>query len=539
MDRRRASALITVLIVIVMLTLGAYTFVEFMLIEATATDRASRLAQSQASADSGVEYLATLLSNREEIVTENLFHNPTMFAGVIMRENTETRAQSRFTLIAPSEHDATYTQVRYGTVDESGKLNVNIIPNLDLEEEDARALLLPLPGMTDSIADAILDWVDTDEEARQFGAESDVYQSYSPAYAAANRPITSIEELLMVEGVTAELVYGEDLNRNGLLDPNENDGDVSPPMDNADGILELGWRAYMTGFSRESNLMIDGSPKIDVNQPLMTELFDEINELYGEEIARFVVAYRLYGATNFVPLDDTGMDDATTTGNTSMDRALENLAQGVVEAAFSNEGTTTTRAGMDLTKPATTKIDSLYELIDAEVLADIDGVSETLISPWNSNDGDLMTSLPALFQDFSTSSVEFIDGRININQARLEVMLGIPGMTEDLARTIISQRPIDADGQPLASMSEMQATTGWVFIQGYADLVTMRQLDRFITSRGDVHSVQVLGHYDSGGPIARVEAVIDGSQTPAKVVFQRDISHLGPGYPVSELLGLQ
>ena len=85
--RRRASALITVLIVIVMLTLGAYTFVEFMLIEANATNRASRLAQSQASADSGVDYLATLLSNREEVVTENLFHNQSMFAGVIMQEN--------------------------------------------------------------------------------------------------------------------------------------------------------------------------------------------------------------------------------------------------------------------------------------------------------------------------------------------------------------------------------------------------------------------------------------------------------------------
>jgi DNA uptake protein ComE-like DNA-binding protein len=247
----------------------------------------------------------------------------------------------------------------------------------------------------------------------------------------------------------------------------------------------------------------------------------------------------MYGATNVEPLEDTGVDDGTTTGNTRMDQALENLAEGVVEAAFSGEGTTTTRAGMDLTQPATTNIESLYELVDAEVDADIDGVTETLISPWNSSSGDLLTSLPELFQNFSTSSVEYIDGRININQARYETMLGIPGMTEELAQLIISQRPIDEAGQPLPQMAEMQATTGWIYMQSLADLVTMRRLDRYITSRGDVYSVQVLGHYDVGGPISRVEATIDSTETPAKVIFQRDISHLGPGYRVSELLGSQ
>jgi hypothetical protein len=88
-------------------------------------------------------------------------------------------------------------------------------------------------------------------------------------------------------------------------------------------------------------------------------------------------------------------------------------------------------------------------------------------------------------------------------------------------------------------MSELQRSAGWILIEGYADVTMMRRLDRFITARGDVYSVQVLGHYDQGGPISRVEAVIDGSESPAKVIFQRDISHLGPGYQISDLLGLQ
>ena len=37
--------------------------------------------------------------------------------------------------------------------------------------------------MTEEIADAILDWLDEDEEPREYGAESDYYSSLSPGYA--------------------------------------------------------------------------------------------------------------------------------------------------------------------------------------------------------------------------------------------------------------------------------------------------------------------------------------------------------------------
>ncbi|UTF58904.1 type II secretion system minor pseudopilin GspK [Gilvimarinus sp. DA14] len=57
------------------------------------------------------------------------------------------------------------------------------------------------------ILEAIVDWTDNNDEITGFtGAESDYYQSLDPAYAAANAPFTSVDELRLVRGFTPELM---------------------------------------------------------------------------------------------------------------------------------------------------------------------------------------------------------------------------------------------------------------------------------------------------------------------------------------------
>lgn len=63
--------------------------------------------------------------------------------------------------------------------------------------------------------DAILDWLDADDEPRPEGAESDYYESLETPYACKNGPMESIEELLLIAGITPEIYF--DLNR----DPEE------------------------------------------------------------------------------------------------------------------------------------------------------------------------------------------------------------------------------------------------------------------------------------------------------------------------------
>jgi DNA uptake protein ComE-like DNA-binding protein len=74
-----------------------------------------------------------------------------------------------------------------------------------------------------------------------------------------------VDELRLIFGMDLDILYGEDPNRNGILDLNENDGDVSFPYDNRDGRLDPGLLEYVTIYSRESNTRADGSARINVS----------------------------------------------------------------------------------------------------------------------------------------------------------------------------------------------------------------------------------------------------------------------------------
>jgi len=89
---------------------------------------------------------------------------------------------------------------------EAGKININlvsestlrkIIGNFGLEGEER-----------DVVVDSILDWRDADDFHRINGAENDYYQSLKEPYDCKNGNLDSIEELLLVRGMTADLFYG-------------------------------------------------------------------------------------------------------------------------------------------------------------------------------------------------------------------------------------------------------------------------------------------------------------------------------------------
>lgn len=161
----------------------------------------------------------------------------------------------------------------FGLVDEASKLNLNTA---------TPAMLQMLPGMTVEFAAAIVDWRDTDSEPSESGAENEMYQRLSPARSCKNAPFESVDELRLVYGATIEMLYGEDANRNGILDPNENDGDLSLPLDNADGRLQLGIISYVTVHSRQLNTKADGSRRINVTaNNSRTQLQSLLEERFG------------------------------------------------------------------------------------------------------------------------------------------------------------------------------------------------------------------------------------------------------------------
>ncbi|MBI4559410.1 MAG: general secretion pathway protein GspK [Candidatus Hydrogenedentes bacterium] len=73
---------------------------------------------------------------------------------------------------------------------------------------DALRALFNARGAEEDPVDAILDWIDTDDEPRASGAESEYYSALDVPYGCKNGSLDSVEELLLVKGITLELFFG-------------------------------------------------------------------------------------------------------------------------------------------------------------------------------------------------------------------------------------------------------------------------------------------------------------------------------------------
>jgi len=535
---RAGSTLLIVLVVVVMLSLGAYTFSELMIIEVEATNVYGRSVQSRELALSGIELAAAFVGDRSEIDGWNSYHNPDQFQNINLLPGEVARTSGYFSVVAPVITDSQTSAIRFGLMNESGKLNLNILASEEEEEEgDAIERMMYIPNMTEDIAAAILDWIDDDDETRTYGAESDYYETLESPYFAKNGPLESLDELLLVRDITPEMLYGEDTNRNGILDPNENDGDATLPFDNSDGILNPGWFDYFTVHSREINIRPDGSEKINVNMTMLTELYDLLEAELGPDEAKFIVAYRASGPVETLEDLASGGTSTTVGGGMSEEQALNELANGLAKALFSEEGVTVTRAGLDLTGGGIFKINSLFDLIGSEVETEIDGQKTTLQSPWLADPAAMTADLPILHDILTTTKNQYIEGRIHIDEARLETLLGIPDMEENLARAIVNSQMIGTNGSPSTEISQARQTTGWLVIEGLTTIQQMRKLAPYICSGGDVFRAQSLGYFGQSGPVIRVEAIIDGTFIPPRITYIRDLSNLGSGYSLPTLQG--
>jgi type II secretory pathway component PulK len=184
-----------------------------------------------------------------------------------------------------------------GPTDAQAKLNINTMTFDDL---------MLLPDMTEDIAYAILDFIDTDEEPRELGAEAEAYMGLPASYSPRNAPLRDIRELELVLGVKPEIVRGEDWNLNGILDPNENDADASWPPDNADGVLDSGWAALMTASGTTGGISLSGMERVD----LATADTGQVSQALGvdDQQAQAIVTHAQGGGK----LEDFIRDDLNT-----------------------------------------------------------------------------------------------------------------------------------------------------------------------------------------------------------------------------------
>ncbi len=93
--------------------------------------------------------------------------------------------------------------------DLSGRINLNNLVSptgaVDQTTRDRVVRLLMVLGITDVHVDALVDWIDPDEETLSaFGAEDGQYLMKDPPYRAANQAFVSVSELRLIEGMSPE-----------------------------------------------------------------------------------------------------------------------------------------------------------------------------------------------------------------------------------------------------------------------------------------------------------------------------------------------
>ena len=113
----------------------------------------------------------------------------------------------------------------YVDSDEEGRLNINYLNSrLKIQGKTIRDVFrdllletgVPEGDDPDIIIDSIMDWIDKGDEHRLNGAETDWYEAnykekgFTSAYSCKNAKLDTIDELLLIRGITPEILYGSD-----------------------------------------------------------------------------------------------------------------------------------------------------------------------------------------------------------------------------------------------------------------------------------------------------------------------------------------
>jgi len=94
--------------------------------------------------------------------------------------------------------------IKVSIEDAQGRFNLNSVANTASLQVFSR--LLEVLRLDPQLANAVLDWIDTDDLVRPGGAEDVDYLNFNPPYRAANQPMASVDELRLIRGFDAKTV---------------------------------------------------------------------------------------------------------------------------------------------------------------------------------------------------------------------------------------------------------------------------------------------------------------------------------------------
>lgn len=368
----------------------------------------------------------------------------------------------------------------FGLRDENSKLNINTA---------SREMIEKLPGMNPARAAAIMDWRDTDSEVTRRGAEEEYYSGLSFPYSPRNGPFQTLGELLMVKDITPRRLYGEDANRDGVLQTAENDRGKNDPPDNGDGKLDRGLLPFITIYSYEKNVNANGEKRLNVNTATADQLKERLKgKVPDTKIDQFITARektKVESVVDLVAKDggaaDSSKDNPSGKGNARRrGRNRGNAGRRAESSESAGEKTGSSTSEGELPAGALLTKEEFKEVSD----------------------------------DLTTNDQETIPGVINVNTAPKEVLMCLPGMTDSLAEAILARR--GADQQAFTSTGELISLEGM-------NLDTFKGLYPLVSVRSYVFEARAVGYLSDSKAYASIQAVIDRSGTTPKFLYYRTL----------------
>ena len=334
----------------------------------------------------------------------------------------------------------------YGISDEESRLNVNVASADELGK---------LYGMTPDVVAAILSWRTADNTATPGGADLEYYASLQPPSQPRNGPLQTVRELLMVRGISRELLLGSDAQQNGMPASGGDDRDETSL-----GTQDTGWAGLLTVDSSVKDITASGGDRVNV------QTADErsLTGVQGitSEIAKAIVAYR--GQHEFKTLADL-LDVTAAQNQNQLGRKPGGDTSGQDQSAQSPNAQSPDGSPSASTGP---------KVVNEQLLMDI---------------GD----------DITIQKGEDLAGVVNINTASLDVLACLPGMSRELAQAIISYRTSSGFFPNTACLLKVPGLTTDIFKQVAARVSVRSETFRIlcegkVTSTGTRQRIQEIVH---------------------------------------------
>ncbi len=300
-ERREEGVVLLLILVVIVMTIGSvYAFARTTLLDVMSSRQRTALVRAEFLARAGVEIaLRTLV--------DDLFMSDDLLTVALESPEDPWRLLSEVSIEVPGEgtlrvtiRDAGSRISLNGLLDDDGEPYPDSQPFLMAALE---RIIEDMPGReedkdyeVEEIAEAILDWLDSDDQTRLGDLETDYYGGMGQNASPPNRPVLSLDELSGIPDLDGELLGGIKAYFSAfpLVPPPERSGvnpNTAPPH-----ILGLIYH----GTAGEKRLL----DRDDVFRILQAREEDKIfcESEYGEECESFTALTGFVGETIFPPL---------------------------------------------------------------------------------------------------------------------------------------------------------------------------------------------------------------------------------------------